>query len=139
MIAPDRIAAWVALTRGKHDARYALAELTSRDHTRGYGIINDAAKTAREDASEFATNWLTRAEVTLAAMGGNIIITEGLHECEGKLPADGYGPAIEGCSEDRDGTLWAGNGEYGSQVAYCPYCGFKARTQPAIVTKEYVS
>lgn len=47
-----------------------------------------------------------------------------LHECEGKLPVRGYGAAIDYCREDPDGTLWVGNGEYGSQVNFCPYCGY---------------
>lgn len=44
-------------------------------------------------------------------------------------PEDGYGVAIEYCFEHDDGTFWVGNGEYGSQVNYCPYCGAKAPKQ----------
>lgn len=58
------------------------------------------------------------------------------HECAGDLPQEGYGPAIENCFEDEDGKLWAGNGEYSSQVAFCPYCGFKARVKPKITPDE---
>lgn len=36
------------------------------------------------------------------------------------------------CEEAEDGTLWAGNIEYSSQVAFCPYCGFRAAQQPAV-------
>jgi hypothetical protein len=53
-----------------------------------------------------------------------------LHECFGELPSGGYGSAIDGCDELDDGTLWISNGEYSSQVLFCPYCGFRARTIP---------
>lgn len=39
-----------------------------------------------------------------------------------------WGPAIANCYEDIDGRLWVENGEYGSQVIYCPYCGTKAKS-----------
>lgn len=39
-----------------------------------------------------------------------------------------WGVAIEDCSE-RDGEFWVGNGEYASQVNYCPVCGEKAPVQ----------
>lgn len=55
------------------------------------------------------------------------------HDCEGRFPKSGYGEAIDSCGDyDNDGTFWASNGEYGSQVAYCPYCGTKAPVQPII-------
>lgn len=41
----------------------------------------------------------------------------------------GYGPAVDDCAEDADGTLHVGNGEYGSQVNYCPVCGYRATVQ----------
>ncbi len=41
----------------------------------------------------------------------------------------GYGVAIDDCFEDQDGYLYAGNGEYGSQVNFCPMCGHKAPKQ----------
>ena len=50
------------------------------------------------------------------------------HFC--KLQTAGYQPyegAIEVCYEDLDGTLWAANSEYVSQVNYCPCCGFRAK------------
>jgi hypothetical protein len=53
-----------------------------------------------------------------------------IHYCEGDLPDSAYGPAIESCYEKEDGTLWVSNTEYGSQVAFCPYCGFAARVKP---------
>jgi hypothetical protein len=42
---------------------------------------------------------------------------------------DGYGAAIEYCLENENGELWAGNGEYGTRVNYCPFCGAKAPLQ----------
>jgi hypothetical protein len=50
-----------------------------------------------------------------------------LHTCDLSAPHDGYGPAVEYCYEDSDGKLWVGNGEYGSQVNFCPVCGFAAK------------
>ncbi len=50
----------------------------------------------------------------------------GGHECNADLPSDGYGSAIDSCYENMAGEFWAGNGEYGSQVNYCPFCGAKA-------------
>jgi hypothetical protein len=41
---------------------------------------------------------------------------------------EAYGTAIDHCVE-RDGQFWVGNGEYGSRVNYCPYCGAKAPSQ----------
>jgi len=35
-----------------------------------------------------------------------------------------FGHAIEGCWEI-DGKLYVGNGEYTSEVTYCPFCGIK--------------
>ena len=55
------------------------------------------------------------------------------HSC--KLPCGRYwqdayyGPAISDCEEDDEGRFWADNGEYSSQVNYCPVCGVKARAQ----------
>lgn len=39
-----------------------------------------------------------------------------------------YGEAITGLREI-DGELWIGNGEYCTQVNFCPYCGKKADKQ----------
>jgi hypothetical protein len=53
-----------------------------------------------------------------------------LHRCEGDLDGDGwYGPAINECWSTLDGTMWAGNIEYTSQVNFCPYCGYEALTR----------
>lgn len=51
------------------------------------------------------------------------------------IPKEGYGNAIDLCEEHEDGTFWAGNSEYGSQVNFCPFCGQKAPVQ--IVGLEY--
>lgn len=53
------------------------------------------------------------------------------HFCDPYMPEGAYGPAIEHCLERDDGTFWAGNGEYDSQVAYCPFCGARAPVQPS--------
>lgn len=47
--------------------------------------------------------------------------------CEGSWPSDMYGPAITEIYIDKDtGKMWADNGEYSTQVNYCPICGTKA-------------
>lgn len=51
--------------------------------------------------------------------------TENRHECSINMPYDAYGAAIDHCMEDDSGRLWAGNGEYGTLVKFCPECGFK--------------
>ncbi len=38
-----------------------------------------------------------------------------------------HGAAIDDCYEDQDGCLFVSNGEYGSQVNYCPMCGYEAK------------
>lgn len=40
-----------------------------------------------------------------------------------------YGNAIDKCIELNDGTLMVDNDEYSSQVNYCPYCGYEAKTK----------
>ena len=47
-----------------------------------------------------------------------------MHRCEFNTPSDNYGPAITECWEEDD-ELWVGNGEYYSQVNFCPFCGYK--------------
>jgi hypothetical protein len=59
------------------------------------------------------------------------------HSCEGILPADGYGEAIEACSEDDEGRLWTGNAEYSSQVGFCPYCGYRAHVMPSVNLTDF--
>lgn len=51
------------------------------------------------------------------------------HHCELNSPYQAYGNAIDDCYEDDEGRFWAGNGEYVSQVNYCPVCGTKAPKQ----------
>ena len=66
--------------------------------------------------------------------------TQDFHRCEGYLPDYEKGDrapflvdvAITECIEYPDGILVAGTGGVGSQVAFCPYCGFKARAQPRV-------
>lgn len=54
-------------------------------------------------------------------------------ETNGKeFPLEGYGQAIEECDEREDGTLWAGNGEYGTRVNFCPFCGYSAKVKVEI-------
>lgn len=53
------------------------------------------------------------------------------HNCSGWLPYANCGRAIEYCVE-LDGELWAGNGEYDSQVAFCPFCGHEAQVKPKV-------
>jgi len=60
------------------------------------------------------------------------------HLCEGELPYDGYGEAIDHCMEYDDNSFWAGNGEYGSAVNYCPFCGAKAPRQVDQAFKDKV-
>lgn len=49
------------------------------------------------------------------------------HYCEVPCKSHGYGAAIDECIEDLDGRLFVSNGEYGSQVNFCPVCGYKAK------------
>ena len=59
-----------------------------------------------------------------------------LHECFHHTKCSGWGDAVGACYEKKDGTLWVDNGEYGSQVNFCPYCGYKAKV-PAISLIDY--
>lgn len=58
------------------------------------------------------------------------------HSCDGRLPYDGHGDAIDNCYELPDGTIWVGNGEYASRVNFCPYCGHKASVQMTLKKRE---
>ena len=51
------------------------------------------------------------------------------HNCTLDSPSDVYGIAMDICYEKDDGTYWISNGEYASQVNYCPVCGAKAPKQ----------
>lgn len=44
-------------------------------------------------------------------------------------PRGGFGAAVDSCTERSDGTLWAGNDEYATQVNFCPFCGYSARVR----------
>ena len=46
-----------------------------------------------------------------------------------------YGGAVFECLEGIDGKLFVNNGEYGSRVNYCPYCGYKAKNQMKMKSK----
>lgn len=51
------------------------------------------------------------------------------HYCDLKEFSHLHGPAIDYCFEDEDGFLFSSNGEYGSQVNFCPVCGFEAKNK----------
>ena len=51
------------------------------------------------------------------------------HDCEIDSPHGSYGAAVDHCYEDDKGRLWVSNGEYTSQVKFCPECGFRAANQ----------
>jgi hypothetical protein len=54
--------------------------------------------------------------------------TEVLHWCSNRINKYiEHGCAVDMCREDDYGRLWVDNGEYGSMVQYCPFCGFKGR------------
>lgn len=36
-----------------------------------------------------------------------------------------YGAAFDHCKEDIEGVFWVSNGEYSSQVNFCPFCETK--------------
>lgn len=55
----------------------------------------------------------------------------GGHRCSLRTDHAAHGIAVDTCSEDLNGRLWVDNGEYASQVFFCPVCGMKARTAPA--------
>jgi hypothetical protein len=38
-----------------------------------------------------------------------------------------HGAAVDECFEDEKDYLFVSNGEYGSQVNFCPMCGYKAK------------
>ena len=58
------------------------------------------------------------------------------HSCSGDLPREGYGEALEWCSEEEDGRLFVTNCEYTSFVNFCPYCGYEARVKVDIEKYE---
>ena len=55
------------------------------------------------------------------------------HECENlEAKQGGYGAAVGSCYERENDAgeteLWVANGEYTTQVNYCPFCGYEAQT-----------
>lgn len=52
-----------------------------------------------------------------------------MHRCWLSSAHGSCGPAIDNCTEAEDGALWVDNGEYSSQVNFCPVCGRKATVQ----------
>lgn len=53
-----------------------------------------------------------------------------LHNCDLEyFPSDAYGVAVDHCFEGENGELWVGNGEYATQVNFCPKCGYKAKKE----------
>lgn len=54
-----------------------------------------------------------------------------LHYCEPQydLPFFLHGTAIDRCYEDLDKKLFVDNREYGSQVNFCPFCGYEAKVK----------
>jgi len=52
-----------------------------------------------------------------------------LHLCYIPCKQHLYGAAIIECAEDLEGRLFVENGEYGSQVNYCPMCGYEAKVK----------
>lgn len=49
------------------------------------------------------------------------------HYCTANLPYSAYGVALDSCYEDTEARLWVSNGEYMSQVNFCPFCGYEAK------------
>lgn len=45
---------------------------------------------------------------------------------EYRAPADAYGPAVSYTRTDEQGRMFIGNGEYETQVNYCPFTGVAA-------------
>ena len=83
-----------------------------------HAFKNDSAESIIQGATEF-----------FGSYDKYLIEKAKLHDCDHDLPSGLYGDAIYQCVETEDGELWAGNGEYCSQVNYCPYCGYKAKVQ----------
>lgn len=59
------------------------------------------------------------------------------HACVVFSPARSCGTAVKYCVEYEgiEEVFWAGNGEYETQVNFCPFCGTKAPVQiPSVST-----
>ena len=46
-----------------------------------------------------------------------------------RSPDSMYGPSINYTLIREDGTMWVGNGEYETQVNFCPWTGQEAKKQ----------
>jgi hypothetical protein len=53
------------------------------------------------------------------------------HLCKAPYEAERslWGKAITKCEEDENNKLFVDNEEYGSQVNFCPYCGYQAKVK----------
>ena len=56
---------------------------------------------------------------------------------EYSVPRGAWGDAIKYTRIDEEGKMWVGNGEYESQVNYCPVTGDKAPVQMKCEEKYY--
>lgn len=65
-------------------------------------------------------------------------LNDTFHKCDMPDSSENYqgGPAISYCVEYDDFKLFAGNGEYESQVNFCPICGYEAKIKIEEVSKE---
>lgn len=54
-----------------------------------------------------------------------------------KSPQKSWGPSVEYVRVDESGKMWIGNGEYESQVNFCPFTGTPAPVQMKV--EDYVS
>lgn len=54
-------------------------------------------------------------------------VREDLHYCQHTGEDFEWGAAVTYCYEGADGRLFVSNEEYGSQVNFCPMCGYEAK------------
>jgi hypothetical protein len=50
-----------------------------------------------------------------------------------KAPRRLFGNAVEYVKEDSEGRMWIGNGEYETQVNFCPFTGKEALTEMKLI------
>ncbi len=50
-----------------------------------------------------------------------------IHVHDFDFPSDSTGPCIKRCHESLDGELWVSDDYRGTQVNFCPACGYEAR------------
>jgi hypothetical protein len=53
-----------------------------------------------------------------------------------KSPYKDWGSALTYVEVDKDGKMWIGNGEYSSQVNFCPFTGTPAPLQMKVIDYE---